>query len=164
MSIRPSSSTGVIFALVSNTTIPLSISVLTQEPNDAVKQLYFTLLQHHTNTNIHLSDSYLAFFLFCTLAHIPLYNSLPQYLQVFLDNIPVAKLESLMLCYPDHLEVELHVSAHDLQISANTSTVSYIETEALRQALGKLNATMQQPVLTYIGGLPGMCFIPSLLD
>lgn len=37
MSIRPSSSTGVLFALVSNDTIPLSVSVLSQEPNDAVK-------------------------------------------------------------------------------------------------------------------------------
>ncbi|KAF4075038.1 hypothetical protein AMELA_G00230160 [Ameiurus melas] len=113
MSIRPSSSTGVLFALVSNDTIPLSVSVLSQEPNDA-------------------------------------------YLQVFLDNIPVVKLESLMLCYPERLEVEIHVSAHDLQISANSSTVSYTETEALRQALTKLNATMQQPVFTYIGGLPDL--------
>lgn len=69
-----------------------------------------------------------------------------------------------MLCYPEHLEVEMHVSAHDLQISANSSTVSYNETEALKQALAKLNATMQQPVLTYIGGLPGIvCFVFSLL-
>lgn len=113
MSIRPSSSTGVLFALVSNDTIPLSVSVLSQEPNDA-------------------------------------------YLQVFLDNIPVVKLESLMLCYPEHLVVEMHVSAHDLQISANSSTVSYAESEALRQALTKLNATMQQPVFTYVGGLPDL--------
>ncbi|KAK3530160.1 hypothetical protein QTP86_017730 [Hemibagrus guttatus] len=113
MSIRPSSSTGVVFALVSNVTVPLSVSVLTQEPNDA-------------------------------------------YMQVFLDSVPVVKLESLMLCYPESLEVELHVSAHDLQISASSSNVSYIDTEALRQALDKLNATMQQPVLTYIGGLPAL--------
>ncbi|XP_060754642.1 vitamin K-dependent protein S isoform X2 [Neoarius graeffei] len=113
MSIRPSSSTGVLFALVSNDTVPLSVSVFTQEPNDA-------------------------------------------YLQVFLGNVPVVKLESLMLCYPGHLEVEIHVSDDDLQISANSSTVTYTETEALRQALAKLNATMQQPVLTYIGGLPDL--------
>lgn len=65
-----------------------------------------------------------------------------------------------MLCYPERLKVELHVSAHDLQISAYSSTVSYTEAEALRQALAKLNATMQQPVFTYIGGLPGIvCFV-----
>lgn len=40
MNIRPSSSTGLLFALVSNHTIPLSIAVLTQEPNDAVKLLH----------------------------------------------------------------------------------------------------------------------------
>lgn len=88
------------------------------------------------------------------------HNYLSQYLQVFLDNIPVAKLDSLMLCYPERLEVEFHVSAHDLQISANSSTVSYTEGEGLRLALAKLNATMQQPVFTYIGGLPGiLCFV-----
>lgn len=69
-----------------------------------------------------------------------------------------------MLCYPGHLEVEIHVSDDDLQISANSSTVTYTETEALRQALAKLNATMQQPVLTYIGGLPGIvCLVFSVL-
>lgn len=69
-----------------------------------------------------------------------------------------------MLCYPDRLDVELHVSAQDLQISASSSNVSSIDPEALRQALNKLDATMQQPVLTYIGGLPGMLSIPSGLD
>lgn len=39
MSIRPSSSTGVLFALVSNDTVPLSVSVLTREPSDAVRLL-----------------------------------------------------------------------------------------------------------------------------
>lgn len=39
MSIRPSSSTGILFALVSNDTVPLSVSVLTHEPNDTVKLL-----------------------------------------------------------------------------------------------------------------------------
>ncbi|KAG7315699.1 hypothetical protein KOW79_020565 [Hemibagrus wyckioides] len=118
MSIRPSSSTGVVFALVSNDTIPLSVSVVTLEPNDA-------------------------------------------YLQVFLDSVPVVKLESLMLCYPDRLDVELHVSAQDLQISASSSNVSSIDAGALRQALDKLNGTMQQPVLTYIGGLPDLP-LPSM--
>ncbi|KAI5090144.1 vitamin K-dependent protein S precursor [Silurus meridionalis] len=113
MSIRPSSTTGVLFALVNNDTVPLTVSVLPQEPNDA-------------------------------------------YLQVFLGNIPVARLESLMLCYPERLEVKLHVSAHELQISANSSVVSYTDKEILKQALAKLNGTMQQPVLTYIGGLPDL--------
>ncbi|XP_017557361.1 vitamin K-dependent protein S isoform X3 [Pygocentrus nattereri] len=113
MSIRPSSSTGVLFALVSNSTVPLSVSVLTQGPNEAD-------------------------------------------LQVFLDGVSVAKLQSLMLCYPEHLVVELHVSADGLQLAANSSTVSYADTEALRQALTKLNGTMQQPVDTYIGGLPDL--------
>lgn len=67
-----------------------------------------------------------------------------------------------MLCYPERLEVEMHVSARALQISANSSTVSYIETEALAQMLAKLNATMQQPVFTYIGGLPGIVSSLSL--
>lgn len=113
MSLRPSSSTGVIFGLVSNDSVALSVSALTREPNDA-------------------------------------------YLQVFLDNVPVAKLETEMLCYPERLEVKLHVSAYDLQVSADSSNVSYTDTDALRQALDKLNATMQQPVLTYVGGLPDL--------
>ncbi|XP_066516216.1 vitamin K-dependent protein S [Hoplias malabaricus] len=113
MSIRPSSSTGVLFALVSNGSIPLSVSVLTQGPREAD-------------------------------------------LGVFLDGVPVAKLQSLMLCYPEHLVVELHVSADGLHLSANYSNISYSDTEALRQALNKLNATMQQPVDTYIGGLPDL--------
>lgn len=158
MSIRPSSSMGVLFALVINDTIPLSVSVLTQEPNDAVKPLHSSLLPHHSI--IILIDAFILLItvLFpsaLTYTHFT-HNSVSQYLQVFLDNIPVAKLESLMLCYPEHLEVEMHVSAHDLQISANSSSVSYTETEALRRELAKLNATMQQPVFTYIGGLPGI--------
>lgn len=74
---------------------------------------------------------------------------------MFLDGVPVAILQSLMLCYPEHLVVELHVSAGGLQLLANSSSVSYIGAEGLTQALSKLNAAMQQPVNTYIGGLPG---------
>uniref|UniRef100_A0A8C1UG05 Vitamin K-dependent protein S n=1 Tax=Cyprinus carpio TaxID=7962 RepID=A0A8C1UG05_CYPCA len=37
MSIRPSSSTGVLFALVSNHSVPLSVAVVTQGPDDAVR-------------------------------------------------------------------------------------------------------------------------------
>ncbi|XP_030635334.1 vitamin K-dependent protein S [Chanos chanos] len=111
MSIRPSSSTGILFALVSNNTVPLSIAVVTEGPDDAV-------------------------------------------LQVFLDGISVATLESLMLCYPDQLLVEISVSADELRISANSSKVTYVGSESLREALSKLNTTMQDPVTTYIGGLP----------
>ncbi|XP_007237468.3 vitamin K-dependent protein S [Astyanax mexicanus] len=113
MSIRPSSSTGVLFALVSNKTVPLSVSVLTQGPTDAD-------------------------------------------LQVFLDGVPVATLQSVMLCYPEHMVVEMHASADGLQLKANSSTVTYTDSEALTQALAKLNGTMQQPVDTYIGGLPDL--------
>lgn len=155
MSIRPSSSTGVLFALVSNDTVPLTLSVLTQETKHAVRLLHLSLPQHYSI--IILID---VFILLITILPFP--NSLSQYLQVFLENTPVAKLESLMLCYPERLEVEFHVSAHDLQISGNSSNMSYTETEALRQALVKLNATMQRPVFTYIGGLPGIaCFVCS---
>lgn len=48
MSIRPSSSTGVLFALVSNDTVPLSVSVLTQEPNDAVRLLHDAFISQIT--------------------------------------------------------------------------------------------------------------------
>uniref|UniRef100_A0A673GS55 Vitamin K-dependent protein S n=1 Tax=Sinocyclocheilus rhinocerous TaxID=307959 RepID=A0A673GS55_9TELE len=37
MNIRPSSSTGVLFALVSNHSVPLSVAVVTQGPDDAVR-------------------------------------------------------------------------------------------------------------------------------
>ncbi|XP_062866490.1 vitamin K-dependent protein S [Trichomycterus rosablanca] len=111
MSMRPSSSTGVLFALVSNSTVPLSVSVLTRGLNEAD-------------------------------------------LQVFLDGVPVATLKSILLCYPERLVVEINVSAETLQISANSSSVSYVEAEELSQALARFSATMQQPVLTYIGGLP----------
>ncbi|XP_039502922.1 vitamin K-dependent protein S isoform X2 [Pimephales promelas] len=36
MSVRPSSSTGVLFALVTNNTVPLSVAVVTRGPEDAV--------------------------------------------------------------------------------------------------------------------------------
>ncbi|KAI1899688.1 hypothetical protein AGOR_G00064350 [Albula goreensis] len=110
-SIRPSSSTGVLFALVSNETVPLSVAVLTQGPEEAD-------------------------------------------LQVFLEDVPVATLKSVMLCYPDRLDLELSVSDTDLQISANSSTISYTDPEDLQSRLSALNTTMQGPVRTYIGGVP----------
>lgn len=58
MSIRPSSSTGVLFALVSNDTVPLSVSVFTREPDDAVKLLlHLSLLQQHSM--IILNDAFI---------------------------------------------------------------------------------------------------------
>ncbi|CAJ1049558.1 vitamin K-dependent protein S [Xyrichtys novacula] len=118
MNIRPSSSTGVLFALVQNNTVPLSVAVITQGEEDAN-------------------------------------------LQVFLDGVSVATLDSLMLCYPDRLMVQLNVTPTEIQISANSSTVTYIKSEALQKALERLNNTMQNPVRTYIGGIPDNVPLPS---
>lgn len=49
MSVRPSSSTGVLFALVSNSTVPLSVSVLTRGPDEAVRLLQQPLTHTHTH-------------------------------------------------------------------------------------------------------------------
>lgn len=84
-----------------------------------------------------------------------LWASLLQNLQVFLDGVSVATLDSLMLCYPERLAVQLKVTPTDIQISANSSTVNYLMPDALQEALARLNATMQNPVSTYIGGIPG---------
>ncbi|XP_073698299.1 vitamin K-dependent protein S-like [Garra rufa] len=113
MSIRPSSSTGVLFALVSNGSVPLSVAVVTRGPDDAD-------------------------------------------LQVFVDHMCVATLQSMMLCYPDRLMVEMTVSADGLQITANSSSVSYGDNETLSAALSRLSSAMQDPVHTYIGGLPDL--------
>lgn len=77
-----------------------------------------------------------------------------QNLQVFLDGVSVATLDSLMLCYPDQLMVQLNVTPTEIQISANSSTVGYIKSETLQKALEQLNTTMQNPISTYIGGIP----------
>ncbi|XP_045569956.1 vitamin K-dependent protein S-like isoform X2 [Salmo salar] len=108
VNIRPSSSTGVRFALVLNDTVPLSVSVVTQGPEEAD-------------------------------------------LRVFLDGVSVATLQSLMLCYPDRLSVELTVNPTSLEIVANTSTWSYSLPDG---ALDRLNHTMTHSVRTCIGGLP----------
>ncbi|XP_016312351.1 vitamin K-dependent protein S [Sinocyclocheilus anshuiensis] len=113
MNIRPSSSTGVLFSLISNHSVPLSVAVVTQGPDDAN-------------------------------------------LQVFMDGICVATLQSLMLCYPDWLVVEMKASADGLHITANSSSVSYSDSETLSMALSKLNSAMQGHVHTYIGGLPDL--------
>ncbi|KAK2853890.1 hypothetical protein Q5P01_006551 [Channa striata] len=111
MSIRPSTSTGVLFALVDGNTVPLSLAVVGKG-------------EHEAN------------------------------LQVFLNGVSVARLDSLMLCYPDRLTVLLNVTPTEIQISANSSNVTYIKSDALQEALEQLNTTMQNPISTYIGGIP----------
>ncbi|XP_042259650.1 vitamin K-dependent protein S isoform X1 [Thunnus maccoyii] len=118
MSVRLSSSTGVLLALVHNNTVPLSVAVVTQGEDEAN-------------------------------------------LQVFLDGVSVATLDSLMFCYPDRLTVQLNVTPTDIQISANSSTVKYIKSDALQEALERLNSTMQNPVSTYIGGIPDDVPLPA---
>ncbi|TNN67286.1 Vitamin K-dependent protein S [Liparis tanakae] len=118
MSIRPSSSTGVLFALVHDHKVPLSVAVVTKGEVDAN-------------------------------------------LQVFLDGVPVATLDSLMLCYPERLTVQLNVTPTEIQISANSSTVTYMKSDALQEALQRLNSTMHSPISTYIGGIPGDVPLPA---
>lgn len=78
-----------------------------------------------------------------------------QDLQVFVDGVCVATLQSLMLCYPDRMVVEMRASADELHIAANSSSVTYSDSETLRAASAKLDRAMQGHVDTYIGGLPG---------
>uniref|UniRef100_A0A3B3ZBI1 Vitamin K-dependent protein S n=1 Tax=Periophthalmus magnuspinnatus TaxID=409849 RepID=A0A3B3ZBI1_9GOBI len=111
LSIRPSSSTGVLFALVQNDTVPLSLAVVTKDEMDAN-------------------------------------------LQVFLDGVSVATLDTVMLCYPDRVMVRLNVTPTELFITANSSSVSYMAPDGLKGALQSLNVTMQSPLSTYIGGIP----------
>ncbi|KAG7222370.1 hypothetical protein INR49_016325 [Caranx melampygus] len=118
MNIRPSTDTGVLFALVDNTTVPLSVAVVTTEGEDAN-------------------------------------------LQVFLDGVSVARLDSLMLCYPERLMVQLNITPTEIQISGNSSTVSYVTSDALQRALRRLNTTMQNPISTYVGGIPDDIPLPA---
>ncbi|XP_008308531.1 vitamin K-dependent protein S [Cynoglossus semilaevis] len=120
MNIRPSSSTGVLFALVYNDTVPLSVAVVTKGDKDAD-------------------------------------------LQVFFDGLPVAVLDSLMLCYPERLAVQIRVNATGIQISADSSTVTYIDPDSrvLQGALERLNSTMQNPISTYVGGIPAHVPLPA---
>ncbi|TRY92735.1 hypothetical protein DNTS_024822 [Danionella cerebrum] len=111
MSLRPSSSTGILFALVSNNTVPLAVAVVTRGSDDAE-------------------------------------------LLVLVDGVSVASLQSLLLCFPDRLLVQLKVSPDALQISANSSSVSYSAPQTLRRALHSLDAALQGDVQTYVGGLP----------
>ncbi|GAA6219632.1 vitamin K-dependent protein S [Lates japonicus] len=118
MNIRPSSSTGVLFAVVYNKTVPLSVAVVTKGEEEAN-------------------------------------------LQVFLDGVSVARLDTLMLCYPERLTLQLNVTPTEIQISANSSTVTYMASDALQEALERLNTTMQSPVSTYIGGIPDNVPLPA---
>lgn len=140
MNIRPSSSTGVIFALVLNNTVPLSVAVVTQGEDEAVSHCFQVLTQKHESRDLKV------------IIWLP---SILQNLQVFLDGTLVATLDSIMLCYPERLTVHLNVTPAAVHISGNSSTVTYIKSEALQEALERLNATMQNPVTTYIGGIPG---------
>lgn len=72
-----------------------------------------------------------------------------------MDGALVATLESLMLCYPERLTVHLSVTPAAVHISGNSSTISYAKAELLQEAVERLNATMQNPVTTYVGGIPG---------
>ncbi|KAL0985449.1 hypothetical protein UPYG_G00157020 [Umbra pygmaea] len=108
MSIRPSSSTGVLFALVANNTVLLSVSVVTKGPDEAD-------------------------------------------LQVFLDGVSVATLQSLLLCSLERLAVVLTITPTTLEITANLSSSTYSLPD---NALVQLNNAMKHPVNTYIGGLP----------
>lgn len=146
MNIRPSSSTGVLFALVYQNTVPLSVAVVTQGEEDAV------------STFIMLNTFIVSAYLTALNKNAVLNSVFPttlQNLQVFLDGVSVATLDSLMLCYPDRLTVQLNVTPSDIQITANSSTVEYIKSETLQKALEHLNTTMQNAVKTYIGGIPG---------
>ncbi|XP_061083154.1 vitamin K-dependent protein S isoform X2 [Conger conger] len=109
--IRPSSSTGVVFALVSNDTVPLSVSLQSRGQDDAD-------------------------------------------LQVFIGEVRVATLQSVMLCYPERMLLELSVSETNLQITANSSTILYAEPSVLESRLSALNSSMQGGVETFIGGVP----------
>lgn len=54
MNIRPSSSTGVIFALVNNDTVPLSIAVVTQGEDEAVSHCLQVLTQKRQSRGFNL--------------------------------------------------------------------------------------------------------------
>uniref|UniRef100_A0A673LX56 Laminin G domain-containing protein n=1 Tax=Sinocyclocheilus rhinocerous TaxID=307959 RepID=A0A673LX56_9TELE len=82
--------------------------------------------------------------------------SLQQDLQVFVDGVCVATLQSLMLCYPERMLVEMRASADGIQVTANSSSGSYSDSETLSATLTRLSSAMQAPVHTYIGGLPGL--------
>lgn len=148
MNIRPSSSTGVVFALVADSAVPLSVAVVTQGEEEAVSSVSFTsegisACPRKYVRNSTFDDAGISF------------PCLLQNLQVFLDGVSVATLDSLMLCYLERLTVHLRVTPTDLHISANSSTVAYLRSDALREALSLLNVTMQNPVSTYVGGIPG---------
>ncbi|KAG7273681.1 hypothetical protein CRUP_017434, partial [Coryphaenoides rupestris] len=80
LNLRPSSSTGVLFALVSNSSAPLTIAVVTQGENEAN-------------------------------------------LQVFLEGVSVATLDSLMLCYPERMEVVVSFNTTHLLVSVQVNGV-----------------------------------------
>lgn len=146
MTIRPSSSTGVLFALVQEDAVPLSVAVVTHG-EDAVST--FKLLKRYCSCVSQAQTNK------TQKCPVSLFLFVLQNLQVFLDGVSVATLDTLMLCYLDRLTVQLNVTATDIQITANSSNVTYVKSEALQKALERLNVTMQSAVQTYIGGIPG---------
>lgn len=54
MNIRPSSSTGVIFALANNDTVPLSIAVVTQGEDEAVSRCLQVVTQQRQRRGFNL--------------------------------------------------------------------------------------------------------------
>ncbi|XP_029000016.1 vitamin K-dependent protein S [Betta splendens] len=111
MSIRPSTSTGVLFALVYDNTVPLTLAVVAKGEDEAN-------------------------------------------LQVFIDGVSVARLDSLLLCYPERMTLLLNVTPSEIQISAESSNVSYVKSGVLQDSLRRLNSSMLNPVRTYVGGIP----------
>lgn len=78
-----------------------------------------------------------------------------QNLQVFLDGVSVARLDSLLLCYPDRMTLLMNVTPTGIQLSGDSSTVTYVKSADLQEALRRLNASMLNPITTYVGGVPG---------
>lgn len=70
----------------------------------------------------------------------------------------MAKLESVMLCYPGHLSVEIAISKSKLEILANSSNIMYAQPEVLQSLLAALDPAMQEPISTFVGGVPGKEF------
>uniref|UniRef100_A0A3P8R355 Vitamin K-dependent protein S n=1 Tax=Astatotilapia calliptera TaxID=8154 RepID=A0A3P8R355_ASTCA len=65
---------------------------------------------------------------------------------VYNNTVPLTCLSSLNQC--------LNVTPTEILISADSSSVTYMESSALQKELELLNSTMQNPVSTYIGGIP----------
>jgi hypothetical protein len=78
-----------------------------------------------------------------------------------MEGVPVARLDSLMLCFPDKVTVVLSFNTTHLLLSGDpTSLTSYAPPTTLGPALQRLAVAMTTPLETYVGGLPGQsCFM-----